>query len=68
MNPWVPLAGALTWNYLRHRNRKPTICSTWRHFIPKRLAYVLLFVGFVALVAHVLDGYDIKLDLDRLTD
>ncbi len=58
MNPWGPLAAALGWNYIRHRHKKPTICSTTRRLIPKRVACVLLFCGFVTLVAHVLDGYD----------
>lgn len=66
MNPWVPMAGTLTWNFLRHRRGKATICSTTRRIVPRPVAAVLLFVGFVALVAHVLDGYDVKINLSDL--
>lgn len=67
MNPWGPFAAALGWNYIRHRRRKPTICSTTRRIVPKPLAGLLLFVGFVALAAHVLDGYTVDIDLTDRT-
>ena len=68
MLPWAALLGTLGLNFWQHKHGRPTICATTRRFLPKPIACVLLFVGFVALVAHVLDGYDVKIDLSDLSD
>lgn len=68
MLPWGAMAGTLTLNYWQHRRNRPTICSTTRRFVPKPVVVVALCVGFAGLVAHVIDGYSIKIDLGDLTD
>lgn len=66
MNPWVPLAGTLGWNYIRHKRGRPTICSTTRRALPsKPVACGLLVIGFAALFVHYVEGY-VDIDLSDL--
>lgn len=61
MNPWVPLAGTLTWNYIRHRRNEPTLCSTARRYIPG-VVFVLAWGGLTGwLVDHYCDGFTVNL-------
>lgn len=57
MNPWLPLAGTLGFNYARHRVGLSTICSTTRKYVPREVATVGLFAGFGVLLVHVRRGY-----------
>ena len=67
MNPWVPLAGTLAYNYARHLRGQSTICSTTRRALPKKwLAVTVVLLGFDALLVHYVNGYDIKIDLSDL--
>lgn len=59
MNPWAPLVGTLGYNYLRHRRGLPTICSTARRHVPRKVAVAGLSLGFAWLLPHVVRGYPI---------
>jgi hypothetical protein len=57
MNPWVPLLGALAYNYRRHLHDQPTICSTTRRLVPAPVAMVGIAALFSWLTPHLYRGY-----------
>lgn len=57
MNPWVPLLGALAYNYHRHKHNKPTVCSTTRRLIPAPVALTGVAALFSWLAPHLYRGY-----------
>ncbi|WP_182377910.1 hypothetical protein [Nocardioides sp. WS12] len=57
MNPWLPLAGTLGFNVACHLVGLPTICSTTRKYVPRKVAMPLLAGGAVGLLVHVWRGY-----------
>lgn len=58
MNPWALLLGLLGYNYRRHLNGRHTLCSTARRVLPWRVLIPGLVVGFVALIVHLVNGYN----------
>lgn len=66
MGPLAALAGALGWNYSRHRRGKPTMCSTARKHVKPAVFVVCWAVLTGWLIPHYIDGF--KIALDKLTD
>jgi hypothetical protein len=57
MPAWAALLGTLGYNYRRHLHGRPTICATFRRYVP-RWAVVPLWSAFTAwIVPHLLRGY-----------
>lgn len=64
MNPWVPMGATIGYNYLQHRRGRPTLCSTTRRIVPRRMvAGAVLIVAFDGLLTHFLNGYPLAIDL-----
>jgi hypothetical protein len=53
----VGLLGVIAYNYLRHRRGLPTICATFRRYVP-RWAVAPFWVGLGAfMITHLRRGY-----------
>lgn len=53
----VGLLGVIAFNYRRHLRGRPTICATFRRYVP-RWAVVPLWSAFTAwIIPHLLRGY-----------
>lgn len=53
----VGLLGVIALNYLRHRRGLPTICATFRRYVPRRAAAPAILGLAAFLIPHLRNGY-----------
>lgn len=58
---WVALLGTLAYNYRRHRRGKPTICATFRRYVPRWAVIPFWSAVTGYMIPHLWRGYPYRL-------